>query len=264
VRNALLTLLLLATIAGANPAGFYAGLTMARLRGNAVTDAWADAGLNTGLVSYWAMRTNTATTVFDEWGTNTGTAVNGVLFGSAYGKRDEGAGFASASTQHITAASTMVNVTNEWTVMGWHNATNITTTSTKAIWSFGRSSSDTPVVLLGVVDSGGNKIRAQYRNDANVNKIIEQLTTAGLWYHAAFVKESGGTIRLYVNGVQRGTETVSGAVTINQFAIGALKRIAVEGAFDGNIDELSVHSRALSSNEIFNAASTPLYAPYKE
>jgi hypothetical protein len=66
MRNAILTLLLFGLIAAhANPAGFYEGLTMVRLRGNAVTpsEPWTPADLSTQSY-YWFDLSDTNTMTF--------------------------------------------------------------------------------------------------------------------------------------------------------------------------------------------------------
>ena len=229
-----------------------------------VPDAWVAAGLNTGLVSYWAMRTNTATTVFDEYGTNTGTAVNSPTFGTAYGKRDDGARFTTAGNNYITVpnSSSLQPGTNAFTVATWmrYNTTNETAYLAKR---------DPDNLTPGYVFySGGGKLRVLIKDGGGVdNRVAEALSawSTNQWYHVAMVK-SGLTATLYVNGVYQG---VSGALTgdgsLNTtVAMNIGRQYIASSSANADIDEVAIWSRALSSNEVYQLHSTPLYAPYKQ
>jgi hypothetical protein len=237
--------------ANANPAAFYEGLAMARLRGNAVTDAWADAGLNTGLVEYWAMRTN-GTTVLAEYGTNTGTAVNGVLFGGDYGKRDGGAYFDGVDDYiRITGTATPTNI---WTMSLWINPQ--AATNPKVIdFETGR------VVFEFVPGAGEGFDGWRIFDGLSVGSLVTNSRT-NQWSHWT-ITQSGTTIAFYLNGGVTRTTTSSGKPIGGTGIIGS--RFSADQTFyKGSIDEVAIWSRALSSNEVYQLYNTPLYAPYKE
>jgi len=277
MRNAILTLLLFGLLAAhANPAGFYEGLTMARLRGNAVvaSDAWADAGLNTGLVSYWAMRTNTAANVVtDEYGTNTGTAVNSPVFSAANGVRDDGAGLSKASTQHVSAASSVVSGLTTATFAMWVKTTN--KADNDSYLSQFRTSDNNRVFWLRAVTLGdgiGAVIQANAYKDGgflNIRSayIPANSVTNGLWRHVVWTFDSTNW-QAYVNGAALSTTNQTSGTGASGFYNGTSKVYignteSLSGNMNGSIDEVAIWNRALSSNEVFNLYSTPLYAPYK-
>lgn len=88
---------------------------------------------------------------------------------------------------------------------------------------------------------------------------IESTTTLtpGIWYHLAATFD-GSQSKLYVNGVSEGTG--SGTATIDStfpLMVGRLNS-NLDGSFQGQIDEFSFYSRALSASEIaaiYNAGS---------
>jgi len=273
MRNAILTLLLFGLLAAsANPAAFYEGLTAARLRGNAVPLSWESAGLNTGLVGYWAMRTNTATTVFDEWGTNTATAVNGVMFGSAYGKRDEGAGFV---TNYIEAANSsgFAFGSGSFSVAAWvrQSATN----GNQAIVE--KRGSVTPDRYRGFVllMAGGFPrfiVTGDDQGFFEVGVASASSVPTGQWSHVVGVcNRSTSNVLLYVNGTLAGSAALNANVgSVNNASplrVG-YKSTTLQTSvtyFQGAIDEIPIWNRALSSNEVYLIGNTnsPLYAPYK-
>jgi hypothetical protein len=224
-------------------------------------EPWAEAGLNEGLVSYWSMR-NSGTTVYDEYGTNDGTAVNSPTFNEVNGVRDDGASVDRDAGRYIAVSNTMIDVADIWTVTTWFRATAIGT-SQQAITAWGRSSTITPIVFLGVCYTTTDKLRMQYRTDTNVNHYADYNVNEDEWTHVALVKLSD-KLQLYKNGTFLGDLSVSGAVTVDQFAIGAALRTSAGMGFNGSIDEVGIWDRALSASEIQDLYNTPLYAPYKE
>src|SRR6056297_1478362 len=96
-----LILMLLSLPLLADPLGdFYGRYAAARVQAAA-----GDAAFPTnGLVSYWAMRTNGTTTVYDEYGSNDGTTVNTPTFSAANGVRDLGVGL-NGTDQNINLGS---------------------------------------------------------------------------------------------------------------------------------------------------------------
>jgi hypothetical protein len=194
------------------------------------------------------MRTNTATAVYDEYGTNTGTAVNGVLFGTAYGKRDEGMYVEAATpSMRIEALSTSALQVTNITIATW-------------IYNTVRGSSYRHVA--GKEGSYVLTVRDGYLT-GGVRSFTQStyLVPTNQWIHAAYTWD-GATTRVYANGVQvaSGAEARAITQTTNSVYIGSGVNLY---AFSGYIDETAIWGRALSSNEIYTAASTPLYAPYK-
>jgi hypothetical protein len=264
-------LLAMVAVASADPWAARLGEWVALQQRRAVVDAWEAAGLNEGLISYWAMRTS-GTTVIDEYGSNDGTAVNTPTFSEANGVRDDGVGL-NGSNQYITLANAddFANNTNgtitAWVYQGAY--------ATSSVFSRGRSGGTTWYFSFSVSSDG--KPALAIRNAAEASRIdgTDTITTSA-WNHIA-VTADGTAWKLYLNGVD-----ISGSVTVpsggvpegrwfaaiasqaNRQTIGALVRNAVAIPFNGSLDEVVLWSRALSSNEVYKVYSTPLYAPYKE
>jgi hypothetical protein len=250
--------LLLASVAGA---GKYETLHHAR-RGR-VTDAWAAAGLNEGLVSYWAMRTNTATTVYDEWGTNTATAVNSPTFSEANGVRDDGVGMVAAS---LTA------VLPGLVINGW---TNLTIASWVKISSYGSGNSTWPAFWGASVS--GNTFNMIARYNAGSPELIFESTKDGntvfrsassillnTWTHVVMTRGDDGN-KLYRNGELVGTDsTILSTVQVGRTLAVGYSGFPNYRYMTGSQDEVAVWNRALSSNEVYQIYNTPLYAPYKQ
>jgi hypothetical protein len=222
------------------------------------------------------MRTNTATTVYDEYGTNTGAAVNGVLFGSAYGTRDEGGdldgsndyiGFGLAVDDTLGAGFTIAgwlkrdSINRVDTIMSNYNGNNATTSLRDGIAA---SVQPDNKVYVYLVDSGGGNYKGRYTTDT---------LASNTWYHVTVTWGGSFTstnFSLYIDGQKKDT-TTSEAGTVNSFdhsdrpmEIGReLGQSGYTGYFDGSVDEVGIWSRALSSNEVFNLYNIPLYAPYK-
>ncbi|MEA3403673.1 MAG: LamG domain-containing protein [Armatimonadota bacterium] len=77
----------------------------------------------------------------------------------------------------------------------------------------------------------------------------------GFWHHVAAVYD-GHRVRLYVNCEPAADEEVEGAIMPRErrFVIGNFVGRKNAYAFDGEIDELRIYDRALSAEEIFEAA----------
>jgi len=70
----------------------------------------------------------------------------------------------------------------------------------------------------------------------------------GVWTHVALTKE-GTTVRLFVDGVQVGSSTHTGSIQpVDRFRIGFDGY--PEDGFRGRIDDVRVHDRALTAEEI--------------
>jgi hypothetical protein len=235
----------------------------------AQADAWAAAGLNTGLVSYWAMR-NSGTTVTDEYGSNDGTAVNGVLFGSDYGKRDNGAGFDGVNDYISLPSGLRTELdNNSFSVSAWFFSAD---TTVNAVFNTG----DT----IGAGDNQGIRF-FQYSGSAgfyaavkgaggNVGQYSVNDPADNEWVHVVLVRDYGSTVKLYINGQQDWSlSDTAGAITVSKGPWIGAEDGGTPGAtpdtswFKGSIDEVAIWNRALTPTEISKLYSTPLYAPYK-
>jgi hypothetical protein len=233
-----------------------------------VPDAWAVAGLNTGLISYWSMRTS-GTTVYDEWGNNDGTAVNTPTFSAGNGVRDDGAGLAAASSEWIDAGTGFnFQTTNSFTFSAW-----IKTAGPGGIvrkWDQNSKGG----YIFEIRAGGNNKITFAMFNataSAGYRRMGSTTVTDNSWRHVAMAYDGSKSvtgIRLWVNGTEESYTAVNntdpGALTSSTIYLGNSASTATPVYFDGAIDEVAIWNRALTSNEVYQVYSTPLYAPYRK
>jgi hypothetical protein len=248
-------------------------LLFARLASRRSVDTWESAGLNEGLVSYWAMRTNTAVNVVtDEYGTNNATATGGVSFSSDSGVRDDGAKNDGPAASYLSVANTDIGSgVSQLTIAGWF-----------------RQSGTGPQILYSryASTSGSNNRTEIFSHRASLTEAAFIVSSGSLsfgtaslpaavdgWRHYAMVfdgTQTGNANRLkgYINGVQQiltFTDTIP-STTHNSASRLYIGNQASESPTyrPGSIDEVAIWNRALSSNEVWQIYNTPLYAPYKQ
>ena len=154
--------------------------------------------------------------------------------------------FDGASDYIDTGAQPLTDFTN-YTYSFWVYFDDVSTYQN--IVGFGNSSSTTPV---SVMEIGPNpKILHFHRDDAGVNISLEtQNLSVGNWYFATATKE-GTAFKLYLDGSLEDSGTAStSAPTYDTFNMGRLLRTAAQGYFNGNLANVAIWNRALSSDEI--------------
>ncbi|MEI6222441.1 MAG: LamG-like jellyroll fold domain-containing protein [bacterium] len=127
-------------------------------------------------------------------------------------------------------------------------------------WNISPSTGAQWATIAGKGDNAGYLLQHNNTNTAfefavqaatNRTYILSTTTpTMGTWYHVVGTYD-GTSIRLYVNGIQERTGSLSGAPrsTANPFQIA---RSNGGRSFIGNIDELAFYNRALSATEVLN------------
>ena len=83
----------------------------------------------------------------------------------------------------------------------------------------------------------------------------------GQWHYAVVTYDGSTAVRLYIDGVQVSSLSTSATpdnTGIQTVRIGA-NSLALNGFFTGNVDEVRVWNRALSSTEIANAYNNGLF-----
>ncbi len=241
-------------------------------KGGAVADAWAAAGLNEGLTSYWAMRTDGGTTVYDEFGTNDGSLLGDYTIGAPYGMRDNGINLAVGELGYATVSNPVVSNTS-YSVSVWVRPVDITDKSVAFIL-MQRSTTFHPNQDWQLYyDPSNEKMGWQvYTTSGSWYRVFDGTLTDREWHHiAGVVDDSEKKVILYINGVvtPAGPTTLVGTANLGASNV----RIAAEGfyssprlvtSWQGDVDEVAIWNRALSSNEVYQIYNTPLYAPYKE
>ena len=217
-----------------------------------------------GLVAYWSMRTS-GTTVYDEWGSNNGTAVNSPTFSAAKGVRDNGAGH-NGTNQRISVPVAAFASHNTGTIAAW-----VKVSQGGAVFAVTKSDAAyrthlyarTNNLELTNYDIGTGGV-----NHTGLSNGFDS-SIAGIWAHVA-VTQSGSGLEFYLDGVSLGVASgnhgywwndVTGANAAN---IGIREINASWVYFGGSIDEVAIWNRALTSNEVHQIYSSPLYLDYKE
>ena len=124
-----------------------------------------------------------------------------------------------------------------------------TNAANQIVLSFGNSSNTTPISLLE--SRTDNTYRVYHRDDAAADVVADSnALTLNEWYYITATKE-GNTIKIFVDGSEHGSQTDStGSVTLNTFNVGRLERTTASNYFDGNLANVAIWNRALSSDEI--------------
>ena len=106
--------------------------------------------------------------------------------------------------------------------------------------------------MLSTIEKNGSKLRFRLKTNGITTTLFGNTTIpAGEWVHAAATYD-GANMRLYFNGVEDGSTAKGGTVSTNPSAGIRIGDNPVSGLrnFNGLIDEVRVHSSALSNAEI--------------
>jgi hypothetical protein len=152
-----------------------------------------------------------------------------------------------------------------------------TRTFTLEAWVNGNAGQENggPIIARGeggreqfVVDIVGGNYRFFTRSDVAPNNTVTANASVGpngTWQHVVAVFDAGaGRMKIYVNGVENGSQTPPATllVSTHDISIGARRgttSLDYNLNFDGRIDDVAIYNRALSANEIaahFAAAFT--------
>ena len=124
---------------------------------------------------------------------------------------------------------------------------------------FGSTLSLNPVSLLETGASG--KIKFFHRNLVGTSIALEtQIVNSKNWYFVTATKE-GTAFKIYLDGSLEasGAQTITDSV-YNTFNIGRLLRTSAQGYFNGNLANVAIWNRALSSDEINSVMWKPVQA----
>ena len=152
----------------------------------------------------------------------------------------------NGSSDYIDVATLPLTEFTNFTMAAWFYTE---ATSQGTILGFGNSTTDTPISLIET--RGGDNVRFSYRDDAGTLSVKDTgALTKGVWNYITAIKE-GNSFSIYLNGSLSSTSTTStGAITFDTFTIGVLKRTALANYFNGNLANVAIWNRALSSDEI--------------
>lgn len=196
-----------------------------------------------GLVLHWKFDEQSGGTVADSSGNGrTGALANGVSWGGA---SPHGAYVTfHGTTDVITASSIAWNASGDdaVTISCWVKPA-ATSSSIRAIWRPANAS----ITDFAVYHWNDNSFRHY------VNGVDPAMTsvTAGLWYHVLVRQPATtGNSELWVNGSLIGTSNGRRAMTTANLYVGADEFTAFNPSFNGDMANIRIYGRALTTNEI--------------
>ena len=195
------------------------------------------------IVSYWRMEGNSN----DSRGSNGGTDT-AITYNNNNGRFSQGAGCNGTSSiiQKAVPVGLPVNA-DARTVVMWVNC-NAGTANYKMFFGYGEEATTRARWTMGLTNGNpGNWSLFTQGDDYNSATAIVLNT----WNHYAVVYDGNVTATFYVNGKIDGTKTFASALVTNitnGLSIGADQ--ANNNFFPGNIDDVAIFSRALTTAEI--------------
>lgn len=172
-------------------------------------------------------------------GTNNGTTV-------ITGKYNNGRNFVSASSQYITMGNILDFTTGDFTISFWYR----TTSGTSGYLLAKRAAASGAYVVY--FNTNGRIALYIQTNDTNWSQRTSDYSTSnGVWRHFAGVK-SGTSLFIYTDGFPPISSTPQSAGTVTTITnTGDLTFSSLTQLYNGDLDEVKIYSRALSSLEVY-------------
>ena len=185
----------------------------------------------------------------DELGTYDLTNSNGVTF--IAGKHNDCANFVRASSQALEYASSIVDVSGDWTINIWVNP-DVTGVTQYYISQFNTANNRyAPAIWRG----GGNRPLLYLSNTGGTLFSVDSGTilSTATW-HMLTARVIGTTLELFINAVSKGTDTISGTIeTGSNFRLGCSGVSGGNSNFlDGQEDAVTYWNAGLSNAAITN------------
>jgi chitodextrinase len=216
-----------------------------------VASATTTQAATAGLVAAYAFNEGSGTTVTDTSGNgNTGTLANATwTVGGKYGGALSFNG--SNATVNIPDSATL-HLGSAMTLEAWVNPTTVS-----SIWRDVIYKANDVYYLEGTSDRLGVPAGGGTFGGTGATAYGSAAVTASVWTHLA-VTYDGATLRVYVNGVQVGSQARAGSIanSTNPLQIGG---DSIHGQyFQGSIDEVRIYNTTLAASDIASDMSTPV------
>ena len=190
-----------------------------------------------GGVAYYKLDGNSN----DSVGSNNGTDTS-ISYSSSYGKINQGASFNGSSSRIAIAHNSVFNITSAITLLAW-----IKTTSTGGNQILCKYDDSFYFAVNGSTFNSG-KIQ-MYLNNVSSGWLTGGTVNDGNW-HFVVGTYDGSTIKLYIDGSLSTSVSASGSIQTGSNPVEIGTRTAISYYFNGDIDEIGIWSRALSSTEV--------------
>jgi hypothetical protein len=207
-----------------------------------VSNSWA---IPSGLVAAYTFAEGTGGTTADVSGTgNTGTLVGGTAWSTA-GRFGRALSFDGVNDLVSVADAASLDFTTGMTIEAWVNPSALSGWRTVALKGGGGGMA----YALYAHDQAPRP--AGYVNTAGADQSAPGAAALpiGTWSHLA-VTFGGGTLRLFVNGVQVSSVAVSGTILTSTAALTMGGNTVWGEWFAGLLDEVRIYNRALTQAEI--------------
>jgi hypothetical protein len=231
-------------------------VTLASAQG--VTATFSSSGPATGgLVAAYAFDEGTGTVVSDA----SGNSQNGTISGSAWassGKYGSALSFNGTNNWVSIPDSDLLDLSTGLTVEAWVNPA-ATPTSWKTIIM--KEAPGFYVYALYISPSSHPAIYIVINGQEQGFEVASTTMPINMWSHLAGTFD-GAMLRLYVNGIQVGSQAVSATIpaTTGVLRIGG-NSIWGKEYFNGTIDDVRIYNRSLTAAEIQADLNTPVWNP---
>jgi len=154
--------------------------------------------------------------------------------------------------------------TDEYVNCGNDSSLNVGNNITVNVWFYVNQTASFDAIIAKVVndyslgwelDNSSGTFRVTLRPSATQINLVAGSLSVGNWYMGTMTFDNT-TARLYLNGVQTGSTTTGGPVTLNSTEPLRIGGRVQTPNFEGNIAQVSIYNRALTASEIqqnFNA-----------
>jgi hypothetical protein len=206
------------------------------------------------LLGKWTFDEGTGTSSADLSGAGHAAVLMGGASWSDAGK--EGAGLAlDGTTGYADVGVTLVDTSKSFSVLCWAKL-NVANT-----WEAIASQDDVNGSLFGLKLRGDDfdfDFDVETSDVIGPGFVVAQSTTVGVaqtWFHVAGVYDAsgGGALKIYVNGALQASAAIGQSVlaSTGHFVIGrGLYNSATGSFFNGTLDEIEVHSGALTDSQV--------------
>ncbi|OGB77020.1 hypothetical protein A2476_01365, partial [candidate division CPR3 bacterium RIFOXYC2_FULL_35_7] len=219
---------------------------------SAVLGASNIGNISNGLIGYWKMEETVSPSIDSSGNSNNGTWNGDTTFTT--GKYGDSISL-DGTGDYVTTVNSSIFSNPNGSISLWFNSS-ITCTGNKFL--FGDRNIGNYIQLW--CDSSDN-LGIRISNVSSYDILTSGTDYIdGKWHQTVITWGSNG-LKLYVDGIQKGSNTYTGAWTGNNiFYIGTVQTYAGINDFNGQIDEFRIYNRALSYTEIqqlYNYAPSP-------
>jgi hypothetical protein len=206
-----------------------------------------------GLVAAYSFNSVSGATVADVSGNNNSGTLSGAV-ATVAGRYGGAVTFDGVNDWVTVADSNSLDLTTGMTLMGWVSPTSVSVSWRTVIFKEGGAGSMDYSLYAG--DDAARPIGQVYIGGEQ-NAIGAATLPLAAWTHLA-VTYDGAVLRLFVNGTQAATRSISGQITATTGALRIGGNSIWSEWFQGTVDEVRIYNRALSQGEIQTDMTTAL------